>query len=104
MPSIGPKKTQADLDALNGGGLPDGRYQSEALPGVTADSKLKEPNGGHKKNRELAQKIRDVRKTLKGHDGDGKPHFVLAWRMYPNAESARWSGEQHTCGCGCGCS
>ena len=103
MPHIGPKKKQAELDALNGGDVGDGRYLSEALPGVLSDSKLNEPNDGYKKNRELAQEIKKLRNRLKRNDADGTPQFVLAWRLYPNAESKRWSGGSHTCGCGCGC-
>ena len=96
--------TQAELDALRGKELPDGRQQAEALPAGTSDAKLKEPDDGFKKNRELAKKIKDLRNALKGHDADGTtPHFVLSWRMYPNKDSARWKGTSHTCGCGCGC-
>ena len=105
MPEIAPKKTQAELSALNGQDLGDGTHLSEALPGVLSDSKLVDPNGGHKENRELHHKIRQVVKdTKKTNNPKQEAQFLIAWRLYPNKDHPRWQGTSHSCGCGCGCS
>jgi hypothetical protein len=41
-------------------------------------------------------------KIDKAHNNDGGPRFVLAWRMYPNANNTH--AQSSSCGCGCSCS
>jgi hypothetical protein len=75
--------------------LADGRERHGPLPGVTSDAV-------RHKNRELAERISDVVESVKASDEHG-PHFVLAWRMYPNKDHPRWQTEEpHACGCSCG--
>jgi hypothetical protein len=112
MPEIAPKMTKAQLSALSGGYLPDGRHRSEGLPGVTSDARKVEQDyppvpgelapQGYKNNRKLAELIQQALKDAKpGKDGE----FLLAWRLYPNADHPRWQQEEpHNCGCGCSCS
>jgi hypothetical protein len=104
MGSIAPKLTRVDLETsgrhtMNG----TGTALDTGLPAVTADAKEMDPEA-HKVNRELAKQIQELVARLKPSDG-GVPRFVLAWRMYPNADSTYWddSKTEHACGCGCGC-
>lgn len=116
---IGPKLTPADLRERRGLKHEDGRVYHAELPAVMTDAEAaskanpKDPKSpyygskyfdpkGYAANRELAKKIEEAFKSLKATDKDG-PHFVLAWRMYPNADHPRWKRKQpHACGCGCG--
>jgi len=97
MAEIEPKLTQAQLSALDGSYLADGRHRSEPLPGVTSDARTQ----AHQDNRELAERIKQALKDAKpGNEGE----FLLAWRLYPNADHPRWQQQEpHACGCGCGC-
>jgi hypothetical protein len=115
MPEISPKMTKAQLSALSGGYLSDGRHQAEGLPGIISDARKVEQDDppvtgafgepdpqGNKNNRKLAELIQQALKDAKpGNEGE----FLLAWRLYPNADHPRWQREEpHACGCGCGCS
>jgi hypothetical protein len=86
---------------MNGTGLKAG--VDTGLPAVDADAKEMDPEA-HSTNRELAKQIQELVAKLKPTD-NGVPRFVLAWRMYPNADSKYWDGtdNEHVCGCGCGC-
>jgi len=75
--------------------LADGRERHGVLPAVTSDAVPF-------KNRALAERISDAVESLKTTDEHG-PHFILAWRMYPNKDHPRWQTEDpHACGCSCG--
>ncbi len=102
MGLIGPKFTRSELeksghDTMKGDGLKVG------LPGVAADAMTMDPKA-HETNRELAKQIQELVAKMKPMD-EGVPRFVLAWRMYPNADSKYWDAAAggHICGCGCGC-
>jgi len=118
MAEVFPKKKVAALKkgarkTANGKGL-------APLPGVQTDAKLAanaNPNDpkspyfgnthydpkGFETNRKLAERINDAVSELKTSDEDGA-RFVLAWRMYPNADHPAWNqNDVHYCGCGCGC-
>jgi hypothetical protein len=105
MGNIGPKFTRAELEqsgrhTMNGDGLKT--ELQTGLPAVAADAKTMDPEA-HSTNRELAKQIQELVAKHKPAD-DGVPRFVLAWRMYPNADSKYWDAETgHVCGCGCGC-
>jgi hypothetical protein len=102
MGEIGPRFKRAELEK-SGLATVRGDGVSEGLRGVTADAMKMDP-AAHQTNRELARKIQQLVADMKPSDG-GVPRFVLAWRMYPNAESAYWdqAAAGHVCGCGCGC-
>ncbi len=90
------------------------------LPGVKTDAKAAaeaNPNDpqspyhgnthydpkGFESNRKLAERINAAVSEIKTSDDDGA-RFVLAWRMYPNADHPAWNqNDVHYCGCGCGC-
>jgi hypothetical protein len=105
MGAISPHHTAKELrdsadSTMKGDGL------KHPLPGVLADAS-KMDQGAYQKNRGLADKIRNLVKTHKNDPLDpNKPRFILAWRMYANADHAHWRQDQqdHQCGCGCGCS
>jgi hypothetical protein len=99
MPTIGPKRTAAELQKSAKATREDGRRVP--LPGVKSDAKEVDTKA-YNANRKLAKQIQAAVKDLKETDG-GKPRFVLAWRMYPNADSPHWSKNEHSCGCSCGC-
>jgi hypothetical protein len=116
---IGPSLSPEDLHEKSGLRHQDGRVYHGDLPSVLTDAEAaskanpNDPNSpyfgskyfdphGYAANRELAKRIDEAFKALKVTDKDG-PHFVLAWRMYPNANHPRWKRlEPHACGCGCG--
>jgi hypothetical protein len=79
-----------------------GRGLRAPLPGVAADAHEMDRRA-HRKNRELAKRIRAVVAEHKPSDGK-VPRFVWAFRMYPNAESKYWTKAvaEHRCGCSCG--
>jgi hypothetical protein len=100
--------------------LKDGHELFQSLPALISDAKrasTADPNDpssdyfqqkafdpqGYSRNLELAEKIRAVFEEFKKTDEHG-PHFILAWRMYPNKEHPRWHERdgQHACGCGFG--
>src|SRR5258707_8637914 len=65
-------------------GFPDGHEQNVAL------------------KKAIAKVFLDIKK-INPDDPDGSP-WLLAWRMYPNADHPKWKdagGEM--CGCNCGC-
>src|SRR5215216_167033 len=109
---IGPKLQVKELTGKLRRKLADGRERHAGLPGVTADAKVavtRDPiqfpycdRAAYGKNCELAERISDVVEDLKRSDEHG-PHFILAWRLYPNKDHPRWQTEHpHSCGCGCG--
>jgi hypothetical protein len=108
---IGPKLKLGDLTKQTTK-LDDGRHHHGDLLGVISDAEVAQtldpvqfPNcdrEGHRKNRELADLISDAVDATKRSDEHG-PHFLLAWRLYPNQEHPRWQmKEPHSCGCSCG--
>lgn|SRR5215831_18269409 len=109
---IGPKRNTKELVQKMGRALADGRERHAALPAVTSDAKVavtRDPiefpycdRAAFAKNRELAQRISDAVEELKRSDEHG-PHFILAWRLYPNKDHPRWRDDApHACGCSCG--
>lgn len=101
MPKVGPKRTLAELQesakvTSEGKGKP-------GLPGVKADAKQVDLEA-YNANRKLAKEIQAVVKRVKTEKDKGKPRFLVAWRMYPNAENEYWNGKEHSCGCCCACS
>jgi hypothetical protein len=99
MPAIGPKRTAKELQD-SAKETREGKA-SVKLPGVKSDALKVDPKA-YERNRMLAKKIQGLVKELKERDG-GTPRFLLAWRMYPNADSPHWSKNEHSCGCCCGC-
>jgi hypothetical protein len=104
MPEIYPKMTRAKLKSgARKTATGKGRV---ALPGVKTDAKDARATDkcGYMVNRELAAMIRAAVRAKKKSDKHGT-HFVLGWRLYPNAAHPRWKGgkNEHGCGCGCGC-
>jgi hypothetical protein len=102
MGEIGPYLSPKELcdsanSTMNGDGL------KHPLPGVAADA-WKMDRTAYETNRELARKIRVLVQDAK-NKGLDKPRFILAWRMYANAEDEYWrqAAGQHQCGCTCGC-
>lgn len=86
----------------------EGRGEKLGLPGVKADARTADPKA-HKQNLELARRISKamvaLKKTDKDKDGNDVPRFVLAWRLYPNADNPFWKTEalKHACGCSAAC-
>jgi len=76
------------------------------LPGVktspTNEKTAKEHRKDRQANGELAEKISAAVREVKKSDKNG-PRYVVAWRMYPNADHPHWKAHTHACGCGCGC-
>jgi hypothetical protein len=73
------------------------------LPGVKADAFQMSPDKDFKINRELERRIAEVFKEMKCTH-DGKPIFVLGWRMYPNLDNKEYWEDRsaaHICSCGC---
>ena len=103
MGEIGPARTAEEL-ASSAEVTYDGKG-SPGLPGVTSDA-LTMDKEAYIKNGELAEEIKKVFAKAKGSSPDGKPLFVLGWRMYTNADNPYWKDRQaqHKCGCTCGCS
>ena len=129
--SVGPKKTLAELKALNAQKRPepgqppqshDGRLEFHYhLEGSWDNAKWAEghdnsdPNSpyfgdpyfdrdGYKQNQELKVAIAETFAKIKkidATDPNGSP-WLLAWRMYPNKDHPRWK-EFDGCGCNCGC-
>lgn len=118
MVEVTPKKT---ISELKKGALKTSHGKGRApLPGVKTDAKLAadadptDPTSpyfgnthydpkGFAANRELAERINKAVSELKTSDEDGG-RFVLAWRLYPNADHPTWNEKDvHYCGCGCGC-
>jgi hypothetical protein len=108
---VGPKLKLGDLNKQTVK-LGDGRLYHGDLAGVTSDAEAAQMSDpaefphcdreGHRKNRELAELISDAFDATKKSDEHG-PHFLLAWRLYPNQEHPRWQmKEPHSCGCSCG--
>jgi hypothetical protein len=109
---VGPKLQLDQLTKKQAVMLADGRERHGPLPGVISDAKAavtSDPakfihcdRAGYGKNRELAERISDAFEELKTSDEHG-PHFILAWRLYPNKDHPRWSDDApHACGCSCG--
>ena len=116
-PHVGPKLTVKQLEERTGLTATDGRKHHLDLPGSwdnaewvsnnpSCDPRPKWPQG-HAENQELKRAIFKAfveTKKIDLTDPDGSP-WLLAWRMYPNADHPMWkSGEGHeVCGCNCGC-
>ncbi len=130
MPTVEPLLTKDVLDELYEGlELKDGRILYKELPSIVTDAQYvadhpeakNDPKQkayykskyfdrgalGVKENKKFKAAILAAFKKIKQVDTIDKkavPHFLLAWRHYPNADHPRWSRkEQHACGCGCGC-
>jgi hypothetical protein len=111
MGRIGPPRSFEELEdsarvtRLGKAEVPLHGVASDALE---MDRKTKGKTQHFATNRKLAKAISDVlekEKLDKGNlDENGKPLFVLAWRLYPNRDSGHWQeNHAHTCGCGCSC-
>ena len=102
MPEIYPKMTRAKLKK-SARKTAQGKGRAP-LPGVKTDARHVNASDkdGCRANRELAELIAKAVRAKKKSDKDGA-HFVLGWRLYPNKDHPRWSGDVHSCGCGCGC-
>src|SRR5262245_31389263 len=109
---VGPKLKLAELKRQSSVRLRDGRRHHAALAAVTSDAEAVQAldpqqyplcdRTGYQQNRELAQRISDAVEAVKTTDEHG-PHFLLAWRLYPNEEHPRWQAKSpHYCGCACG--
>jgi hypothetical protein len=109
---VGPKLKLSDLKKQSAVKLRDGRRHHAALAAVTSDAEavqaldpVQHPlcdRTGYQQNRELAIRISDAVEAVKTTDEHG-PHFLLAWRLYPNEEHPRWQAKSpHYCGCACG--
>lgn len=109
---VGPKLKLADLKKQSAVKLRDGRRHHAALAAVTSDAEAVQAldpeqhplcdRTGYQQNRELAIRISDAVEAVKTTDEHG-PHFLLAWRLYPNEEHPRWQAKSpHYCGCACG--
>ncbi len=118
MTKATPKLTREEL--LKGKEtLKDGSEFFQSLPAVISDAKRgseanpDDPESdyhrqkffdpeGYAKNLELAKKICAAFEECKTKDKDG-PHFILAWRMYPNKDHPRWQQQEpYSCACGAG--
>jgi hypothetical protein len=102
MPKIGPGRT---FDELKRSGLVtrEGRGRPQ-LPGVKADAAQNRSEDA-KVNEQLAKEIGETVLRLKGN-ANGKPKFVIGWRLYPNLENKEyWDNRllDHVCSCACGC-
>jgi hypothetical protein len=104
MPEIYPKLSRAKLQK---GALKTSQGKGRVpLPGVKTDAKHARATDkcGYQANRELSALIGKAVRAKKSSDKRGA-RFVLAWRLYPNAEHPSWNSKDvHSCGCGCGCS
>ena len=109
---VGPKLKLADLKKQSAVKLRDGRRHHAALAAVTSDAEAVQAldpeqfplcdRTGYQQNRDLAIRISDALEAVKTSDEHG-PHFLLAWRLYPNEEQPRWQAKSpHYCGCACG--
>jgi hypothetical protein len=109
---VGPKLKLSELKKQSSVKLSDGRRHHAALAAVTSDAEAVQAldpkqhplcdRTGYEQNRELAVRISDAVEAVKTTDEHG-PHFLLAWRLYPNQEHPRWQANSpHYCGCACG--
>jgi hypothetical protein len=101
---IGPARTFQELKAS--GRKTSDRKGHPQLPGVKADALQMSPDEKYQDNRRLADAIGKLMMEMKGQSADGKPLFVIGWRLYPNKENREyWKDgvEEHVCSCACGC-
>jgi len=101
---IGPARTFQELKAS--GQKTSDRLGHPTLPGVLADAKQMSPLDKYQENRRLADEIGKLMLQIKGISDDGKPKFVIGWRLYPNKDNKEYwkdSIEEHVCSCSCGC-
>ena len=116
-PPVGPKLTWKQLQELTDLTAFDGRKYHASLPATWDNAEFVADNpgnidpkpgfpDGHEQNvalkKAIAKVFLDIKK-INPDDPDGSP-WLLAWRMYPNADHPKWKdagGEM--CGCNCGC-
>jgi hypothetical protein len=115
-PKVGPTMTWEQLRVLTDGSLPDGREKHGDLPASLDNARWVSehrndsdppphfPNG-REENLKLKKAIVQAFRDCKGIDPtDPNPRWLLAWRMYPNANHPDWQGGgMDSCGCNCGC-
>ena len=116
-PPVGPKLTVKQLEERTSLTATDGRKHHLDLPGSwdnaewVSDNPSCDPRPhwpkGHAQNQELKRAIFKAfveTKKIDMTDPDGSP-WLLAWRMYPNADHPMWKEQEghQNCGCNCGC-
>ncbi|SPJ14108.1 hypothetical protein SBBP2_1090004 [Burkholderiales bacterium] len=116
-PEVGPKLTWKQVEELTDLAGPDGRKYHGELPATWDNAEFVSNNlgnidpapgfpDGYAQNVALKAAIAKAFVEIKKinlNDPNG-PLWLLAWRMYPNADHPMWkddSGPQ--CGCNCGC-
>lgn len=115
-PPVGPKLTWQYLKERTDLTADDGRKYHAELPAswdnaeFVANNPDVEPPAhfpdGHAQNQALKRAIQQAfvqYKHIDLTDPKGSP-WLLAWRMYPNADHPDWKeGAMPACGCNCGC-
>ena len=116
-PEVGPKLTWKQIEELTDLAGPDGRKYHGELPATWDNAEFIANNldnvtpapgfpDGYAQNVALKQAIAKAFieiKKINPNDPNG-PLWLLAWRMYPNADHPMWKdGAGPVCGCNCGC-
>ena len=116
-PEVGPKLTWKQVEELTDLWGTDGRKYHGDLPATWDNAEFVSNNlgniepapgfpDGHAQNVALKQAISKAFVEIKKinlEDPNG-PLWLLAWRMYPNADHPMWKMEGGpACGCNCGC-
>src|SRR3954466_16365649 len=114
-PPVGPKMTWSQLIEKTDLTAGDGRKNHAELPATWYNAEWVSNNPdaeppphfpyGHAENEKLKRAIQKAFLECKNIDltnPDGSP-WLLAWRMYPNADHPDWKNGMHACGCNCGC-
>jgi hypothetical protein len=116
-PEVGPKLTWKQVEELTDLWGTDGRKYHGELPATWDNAEFVSNNlgniepapgfpDGHAQNVALKQAISKAFVEIKKinlEDPNG-PLWLLAWRMYPNADHPMWKMEGGpACGCNCGC-
>lgn len=114
-PPVGPKLTWKEIQERTDLTATDGRKYHAELPATwdNAEWCANNPDSvppphflkGHEQNQKLKAAIAKAFnecKEVDPADPDGPP-WLLAWRMYPNADHPLWKSGMNECGCNCGC-